>query len=418
MKKALLALTLLLASSPAFASHIYSTRAEQTLEAMISTAGNITNMTIYPSTAGVGPANTAKLRYLQSSNQLQVSLNGAAYTALGGGSITIGTTTVTGGTTNSLLKESGGVVQDSAWIDTGTLLYSTTDTGFGLGTATPKTWLTYTSGGTVLQATSAGVTEIAVAGTTPSFNIIETDGTVDHRVTQIVYESSILKFRDRLNDGSTGTQWMSWDNPNDTLTIGSAAVTGVSYISGLGNHTFSDGEMLNSEAAITAGSGTGVTVNVTAGLRETVYKVTVSSTNCIAAATTCDLTIATLPAKTILRQVFADLTTSYACAATCTTATLSGAFGTSAGGTELLASMDLDAAAALFGDADAELGTSMNAAAVTANGAMNSGVLFSWTGTTTLTYRITSAVGNLGTGAATNLSQGTVTFYLVAIRMP
>ena len=55
---------------------------------------------------------------------------------------------------------------------------------------------------------------------------------------------------------------------------------------------------------------------------------------------------------------------------------------------------------------------------VTANGAKNSGVLFSWTGTTTLTYRITSAVGNLGDGAATNLSQGTITFYLVTIVMP
>src|SRR3972149_6408276 len=87
--------------------------------------------------------------------------------------------------------------------------------------------------------------------------------------------------------------------------------------------------------------------------RSVVYKVPVLSTNCVAAATTCDLTIATLPAKAFLKAVIADLTTTYACTAVCTTATLSGTLGTSAGGTQLLASMDLDAAAAQFGDADA-----------------------------------------------------------------
>ena len=161
--------------------------------------------------------------------------------------------------------------------------------------------------------------------------------------------------------------------------------------------------------AITAGSGTGVTVNQTAALSTAVYKVTVLSTNCIANATTCDLTIATLPAKTFLLRVFADLTTAYACTAVCTTATLSGTLGTSAGGTQLLASMDLDAATAQFGDLDAELGSSVNAAARAANGPS---ISMGWASTTTVTYRITSAVGNLGDGAATNLSQGTIVFYL------
>src|SRR3972149_548748 len=111
---------------------------------------------------------------------------------------------------------------------------------------------------------------------------------------------------------------------------------------------------------------------------------------CVAAATTCDLTTATPPAKAFLKAVIADLTTTYACTAVCTTATLSGTLGTSAGGTQLLASMDLDAAAAQFGDADAELGATMNAAARTANGALFNGVLMSWASTTTVTYRITS----------------------------
>ena len=169
---------------------------------------------------------------------------------------------------------------------------------------------------------------------------------------------------------------------------------------------------------VTAGSGTGVTVNETANVRTVIYKVTILSTNCVAAATTCDLTIATLPAKTFLKAVIADLTTTYACTAVCTTATLSGTLGTSAGGTQLLASMDLDAATAQFGDADAELGASLNAAARSANGALFNGVLMSWGSTTTVTYRITSGTGNLGDGAATNLSQGAMVFYLVTEVFP
>ena len=172
------------------------------------------------------------------------------------------------------------------------------------------------------------------------------------------------------------------------------------------------GNLYLANVALTNGSGTGVTVNGNGTQRGGWYKVTVLSTNCIAAAVTCDLTIGTLPAKTFIKRVLADLTTTYACTATCTTATLSGTLGRSAGATEFLASMDLDAAAVLFGDADAELGTEMNAAARVANGALIPGVLGSWTATTTLVYRITSAVGNLGTGAATNLSQGTITFYV------
>lgn len=163
---------------------------------------------------------------------------------------------------------------------------------------------------------------------------------------------------------------------------------------------------------ITAGSGTGVTVNDAGSLRTQVYKLTLLSTNCIAAAVTCDFTVATLPAKTFLRRVFADLTTTYACASTCTTATLSATLGSSAGGTEFLASMDLDAATTQFGDVDGELGSVMNAAARAASGVNFDGVIMNWSSTTSVILRITSGTGNLGNGATTFLSQGTIVFYL------
>ena len=227
-------------------------------------------------------------------------------------------------------------------------------------------------------------------------------------VQRLTISATVTTF-DALRMGiSTGDVWLS------RAAAGHAKVTTDGSTLG----TWSASVLYADGAKVTAGSGTGVTVNETATVRSVVYKVTVLSTNCIAAAVTCDLTIATLPAKTFLKSVFVDLTTTYACTATCTTATLSGTLGTTAGGTQLLASMDLDAATTQFGDADAELGATMNAAARSANGALFNGVLMSWSATTTVTYRITSGTGNLGDGAATNLSQGAMVFYLVTEVFP
>lgn len=165
--------------------------------------------------------------------------------------------------------------------------------------------------------------------------------------------------------------------------------------------------------AITVGSGTGVTVNNTSEVRTVVYKLTVLSTQFIAAAVTADFTIATLPAKTKVLNVVADLTTAFACSVTCTSATLSVTVGSAAGGNDLLVSFDADAAAARFGLADADLGTGINRA-----NAVQGGRVLSWTGTTPVSMRLTSGTGNIGTGAATNLSQGTITFYITTELQP
>jgi hypothetical protein len=164
---------------------------------------------------------------------------------------------------------------------------------------------------------------------------------------------------------------------------------------------------------ITAGSGTGVTVNTGGLLAHQVYKLTVTSAQFIAAAVTADFTVATLPAKTILNAIYVDETVAFACAAVCTSSTLSFTVGSSAGDNGLIVSQDADAAAAVFGDADAELGTDINRAS-----AIQGGFLGSWTTTTPVTMRLTSGTGNIGDGAVTNLSQGTLVFYLVTERLP
>lgn len=157
--------------------------------------------------------------------------------------------------------------------------------------------------------------------------------------------------------------------------------------------------------AITPGAATGVTVNNSGEVKELQYQVTVATTAFTCAAVTCDVTIGTLPADTFLVRVDAKLTTTFACTATCTSSTLSFILGKGAGGSEYLASFDADAATGVFGDADAEMGTLMTRAAAIQGGTYN-------TASQAVVLRLTSGTGNIGTGAATNLSQGSVNFTL------
>lgn len=161
----------------------------------------------------------------------------------------------------------------------------------------------------------------------------------------------------------------------------------------------------------TPGSGTGVTVNDAGSLRTQVYKVTVAKENFVTAGVNHDLTIATLPAKTVVHAVIADVTEAFACASTCTTGTLSGTVGITAGGVEFLESFDMDAGIATFGDTDAEVGSKLDVA-----GATNSGYI-SWAGTAVV-FRAVSGTGNWGNTSATNLSAGAVTFYILYSVLP
>jgi len=160
--------------------------------------------------------------------------------------------------------------------------------------------------------------------------------------------------------------------------------------------------VVSSAAQITAGSATGLTITSPGTIRTQVYKVNVGPTAFVCAAVTCDLTIGTLPAANVwTTNVTAQLVTTFACAATCTTSTLSFIVGKGAGGAEYLASFDADAAAGFFGDADAELGTLMTRAAAIQGGTFSSG-------TQALVLRLTSGTGNIGNGTVTNLSQGSI----------
>jgi hypothetical protein len=167
-----------------------------------------------------------------------------------------------------------------------------------------------------------------------------------------------------------------------------------------------------SAPAITVGSGTGVTVNDSGSVRTLTYKVTIASTAFVCANTVCDVTIGTLPSNSRLESVDANLTQVFACTATCVSTTLSMMLGKGSGGAEYLASgLDVDAATAWFGDADAELGSLMTRAAAIQGGTMNTG------STQAVVMRLTSGSGNIGNGSVTNLSQGSIAFHL-KVRVP
>ena len=164
---------------------------------------------------------------------------------------------------------------------------------------------------------------------------------------------------------------------------------------------------------LTPGSRYGMRVVENGALRTFVYKVTLDKSAFYAASVSNDVTIATLPAKTVVHGVIAYVDTPFVCSATCTTATLSATLGISAGGVEYLESFDIDAAAAAFGDTDAEAGNKVDVAA------NSNGGYWSWA-TSSVIMRATSGTGNWGSGTAggTNLSAGQLTFYILYSIMP
>lgn len=172
----------------------------------------------------------------------------------------------------------------------------------------------------------------------------------------------------------------------------------IDVLSGVGFLT--TGRLLSTAAQVTAGSGSGVTVNFIGHEDRTTYKVTVTNVAFSAAAKTADVTIATLPAKMKLVAIYADVTATFSgggeSAATMTC-------GSSAGGNNFLVSFDVFTGAITRGLADANLGTGINRAS-----AIQGGFIGSWTTTTPVSVRLTTTTNNTSA-----LTQGTAVFYLV-----
>jgi len=164
------------------------------------------------------------------------------------------------------------------------------------------------------------------------------------------------------------------------------------------------------QMTVSGAAGVATTQNGVASVTTTTLTIT-GPTAFVSNAVTSDITIATTQTLTWITNVTARLTTQFACTAVCTSSTLSLQLGTTAGGTELLASLDADAAVATFGDADAEMGT-LNARAAAVQG----GTYLA--GATAINLRLTSGTGNIGNGTVSNLSGGVIVIYITTIHLP
>ncbi len=161
-----------------------------------------------------------------------------------------------------------------------------------------------------------------------------------------------------------------------------------------------------------ASNSTGTVTNETGQLATQLYKVTVPKAAFTAAGVTQTLTIATLPAKSIVHSVFADVTEAFSCTGVCTSGTLSAKVGVTGTIDMFLLEFDLDAATDTFGIADGEMGAGLSVAAEF-NGGYNS-----WSSVAVLLTAV-SGTGNWGDGAsATNLATGSVTVYILASVLP
>lgn len=151
----------------------------------------------------------------------------------------------------------------------------------------------------------------------------------------------------------------------------------------------------------TAGSGTGITVNGTSQVRSVIHKITADYTAFQTAGTTNDVTLWTIPAKTRVLRMVADVTTKF----------IGGAIsacvmrvGKAANGAEYILDKDVFAAAVTAGDAAAEIGASLLSATVAD---------LTWATTQAVVMRMTSTTANLSA-----LTQGSVTLYIEVCTYP
>lgn len=154
---------------------------------------------------------------------------------------------------------------------------------------------------------------------------------------------------------------------------------------------------------ITAGTGTGLTVNSAGNLVRQVYKVTITYAALATAGATSDKVIATLPAKTKIVAMYADTTAAYSGGTVSSVAMI---VGNTTGGAQYIATHDVKTAAIVRGLIEADMGTELLLAAK-----IQDGGVMSWTATTPVSVRITC-----GTDTCNHLTAGSTTFYIVTER--
>lgn len=109
-------------------------------------------------------------------------------------------------------------------------------TGFGLGTTTPKTWLSFTENGSVLQVASANTARLsAVGGGTGQLDLVDTGATANQRWLNMFSDGGTFTVRRVSDDAATLVTYLSANLATDAVTLGSASVAGLTLNPGSGN---------------------------------------------------------------------------------------------------------------------------------------------------------------------------------------
>lgn len=171
-----------------------------------------------------------------------------------------------------------------------------------------------------------------------------------------------------------------------------------------GNKTFNGTASFFDASPTSTATGPGISLVYSGRLTRGQVKITIDKTAWTASATTQDITIVTIPARTRIVAAYSETTEAYAGLV----GTIEVSMGSSAGGTQILGNHDVKTATVTKGLLDADMGASMTRAAQ-----IQGGYLPSFTGTTNISVRLTSGVGNIGNAGVSNLTNGSTTYYLL-----
>lgn len=207
-------------------------------------------------------------------------------------------------------------------------------------------------------------------------------GTLDTDA-QVTVGERLVSFVTDINGAKNVKAYMGVD--------GSLNVPSLSPLSGsmaLGSHSLTS-------AIGTAPSGTGITVNNSAVMQSVLSKVTLDYTAFQTGGTTNDVTVWTLPAKSRVLRVIADVTTKFIGGAISAVVLRAGK---AANGNNYLLDGDVFTAAITLGDAGGEVGADLKTA---------SWADITWASTQAVVVRLTSTTANLSA-----LTQGSMTVYI------
>jgi hypothetical protein len=209
-----------------------------------------------------------------------------------------------------------------------------------------------------------------------------------------------------VETNNTGlTAWFHWTQ-NDTTSGGSAAGD---VPTNTREFALDGGIQLRNRALPYLAMSAGVTLNNNGFMGRQTWKVTIDKAAWTAAALAQEIVIASIPAKCRIVGAYCDTTIKYAGLAGTIQLMISA---TGAAG-EIIAAHDVKTAIVTKGLADADMGTGLTRAA-----RIQDALLPSWTALTQPQVRLVSSVGNIGTGAVTNLTTGSTTIYLITETLP